>query len=374
MRSLGGSVVACLVAVLGCAGEESGTYVTSGPRGAADDRDATVSDRPQPMGGGGAEPDGDAGTGNSTITGTPIVADAGTSPTNEPNGVFTFGSGEVYLAGTLSEGACYLDAIALVEAPNRGAVGFDCYFDERIAVIDPTRSVLLYMNVFEDVLREFHCDDPCVWDEMDEMDGMYPSEPLRNDTILPTPPCDPETNRLTNFLVGPDGSRIHRCLTDGTWYDVDGNIRYEGSLSLLYLGANDYAFAGTHVVDLATGDEIPIVGLPTTDLLTTRASQDGFLVAFTGPTFDDMPELWEVATDGSAAMVGVYPLQPAGQSTRFGAALDGSGALYQMSSTIDVVFEDTIIRRTVDGDSEVVYSEADLPVVKIHISDLVTDP
>lgn len=371
MRSMGGCVVACMIAVLGCAGEESGTYVTSDPRGAGHDYDATAPDLRGSERRGTIGPDGGADAGSHTLTGIPIVADAGASAANEPDGTFTFGSGEVYLAGTLSEGACYLDAIALVEAPNRGLVGFDCYFDERIAVIDPIRSVLLYMNVFEDVLREFRCDDPCVWDEVS---GTYPTEPLRNDPILPTSPCDPETNRLTHFLVGPDGSRVHRCFAEEIWYDADGDMRYAGSLNLLHLGANDYAFAGTHIVDLATGDEIPITGLPATDLLATRASEDGFLVAFTSPTFDDMPELWEVATDGSAVMVGVYPLQPEKQTTRFGAELDGSGALYQMSSTIGVAFEDTIVRRSVDGDSEVIYTEADLPIVQIHISDLVTDP
>ena len=57
---------------------------------------------------------------------------------------------------------------------------------------------------------------------------------------------------------------------------------------------------------------------------------------------------------------------------RQGSSIDG-GALLQIASG-PMVLEDTIVRRQVQGSSQVVYDEATMPLVKIHISYLITGP
>jgi hypothetical protein len=79
------------------------------------------------------------------------------------NGVISIASdilnpGDVYLDGTLTEGACYRDALTHWSDPNSACTGFGCYFDGRGAVIRPSDGRMLYMNTFENVIREFHAD------------------------------------------------------------------------------------------------------------------------------------------------------------------------------------------------------------------------
>jgi hypothetical protein len=73
-----------------------------------------------------------------------------------------FDPSEVYLSGTLAEGTCELDAVAHWSCPNVAAVGFDCNFDGNAvtmsAYVRPTDGRIVYANMFEDVIREFHCD------------------------------------------------------------------------------------------------------------------------------------------------------------------------------------------------------------------------
>lgn len=112
------------------------------------------------------------------------------TPIDDPVARGELDSGEVYLAGTLSEGACYRDAIAHPARPHVAVVGFACYFNQQGAMLTPD-GTLLYVNTFEDVLREFSCDGCPTWTASDP----YPSDPLVNDTVLPTPPCDPSSRR-----------------------------------------------------------------------------------------------------------------------------------------------------------------------------------
>ncbi|WP_437600732.1 hypothetical protein WMF28_04080 [Sorangium sp. So ce590] len=65
---------------------------------------------------------------------------------------------QVYLAGTLHEGICGQDAVVHRGSPGSAAVGFDCDVNERSAQSLPAGGRLLYINVFEDLLREFRCD------------------------------------------------------------------------------------------------------------------------------------------------------------------------------------------------------------------------
>ena len=53
--------------------------------------------------------------------------------------------------------------------------------------------------------------------------------------------------------------------------------------------------------------------------------------------------------------------------------LDKSGAFFQIGRG-QGDFEDIIVRRDMQGGSEVVYTETTTPLVKIHISGLITGP
>jgi hypothetical protein len=274
---------------------------------------------------------------------------------------------EVYIAGTLSEGACYLDALAHWSTPNDAVAGFDCYFDERGAKIRPTDGRLLYSNTFEGLLREFHC-DTCPIDSTSE----YPDNPLGNDFVLATPACDPDESTSLGHLVSPDGAIAYRCngFLD-TWYDERGAVVYDGAEPLLHLGHDGLALTTNSVLSLSTGAVVPIVGLPAGNPVTIRAdSEDGFRVVMT----TEQPELWHVSATGAATSLGIYPPIPAGYSPYgFIAALDGCGVLFQQGSGLEV-FEDVILRRELGGTTDVVYTEATNPLVKLHISALVTGP
>ncbi|KYF96700.1 hypothetical protein BE17_31850 [Sorangium cellulosum] len=283
---------------------------------------------------------------------------------------------QVYLAGTLSEGSCGRDALTHWSSPGSAVVGFDCSVDERSARIRSTDGRLLYTNVFEDLLREFRCDD-CPF-----RGGDYPAAPLDNDTVLRTPPCTQGLDPLSGFLVSPAGAVLHRCRSDAaTWYDESGRVAYaDPEDPLLHLGYGDLALAARSVVRLATSASLPIAGLPEDRLLhTVRArAPDSFLLVLESehPTDDGgSQELWEVDGDGAATRLGAFPPLPAGamQVSAYTSKLDGCGALLQFGGGPGVL-EDVIVRRHIDGASEVVYTEATAPLVKIHVSALVTGP
>ncbi|WP_438024275.1 hypothetical protein [Sorangium sp. So ce233] len=283
---------------------------------------------------------------------------------------------QVYLAGTLSEGSCGRDAVAHWSSPGSAVVGFHCHVDERSARIRPSDGRLLYTNVFEDLLREFRCDD-CPFRGND-----YPAAPLDNDPVLHTPPCADGLAPLTGFLVSPAGAVLYRCRSDdATWYDESGRVAYaDPEDPLLHLGHGDLALAARSVVHLATSTSLPITGLPGDRLLhTVRArAPDSFLLVLESerPTDDgSSQELWQVDGDGAATRLGAFPPLPPGavHVSAYTSKLDGCGALLQFGGGTGVL-EDVIVRRHIGGVSEVVYTEAADPLVKIHVSSLFTGP
>ncbi|MGK3999935.1 hypothetical protein [Sorangium sp. So ce1024] len=283
---------------------------------------------------------------------------------------------QVYLAGTLLEGACGRDALAHWSSPESAVVGFHCHVDERSARIRPTDGRLLYTNVFEDLLREFHCDD-CPF-----RGNGYPDAPLDNDPVLLTPRCADGLAPSDGFLVSPAGAVLYRCRSDtATWYDERGRVAYANPEDpLLHLGHGDLALAARSVVHLATSTSTPITGLPEGRLLhTVRArAPDRFLLVLEAerPAEDGgSQELWEVDGDGAAARLGAFPPLPAGavHVSAYTSKLDGCGALLQFGGGPGLL-EDIIVRRDIGGASEVVYTEAIEPLVKIHVSALVTGP
>jgi hypothetical protein len=162
------------------------------------------------------------------------------------------------------------------------------------------------------------------------------------------------------------------------WYDESGALVYNGAGDkLLHLGFGDQALTMSHIVDLASMSAVTITGLPGVPILTERAlSPDNFWVVLStsGPGQSDAEELWQIDAMGVAVKVGAYPPAPAGYTVdATSSRLDGSGKLFQIAHANNA-FVDVIFRREVGGTTDLVYTEATQPLVKIHISALLTGP
>ncbi len=316
--------------------------------------------------------------GHALDAGTPPTLDAGSPPTLDAGtgaGTDLLDPNEVYLAGTLSEGACYRDALAPVLSPNTASAGFDCYFDERSGVVNPTTKRLLYTNTFEGVIREYHCDDCAV-----SPNAPYPQNVLANDTPR-TAPC-PSTmmgDLVTGFFVSPDGAVFHRCTYSyATWRDETGAAVFDSANdSVSAWGRGEVLVSDglglKRVVSLTDGTQLAVTGLPAGhQVLTTRWKEpNAFRVAVHSNGSDFLYEL-DVLT-GHATKLGEYPASPnlrAYESAR----LDPAGRLYAFGGKSAPSFSDVVIRRSTDGENAIVYDEDTWPLVRIHISALVTGP
>ena len=286
--------------------------------------------------------------------------------------------GEVYLAGTLSEGACYRSALAHWSCPNAAVAGFDCYFEGNAtggtrptSYVRPTDGRLIYTNsATESFIREFHCDN-CPYNASKG----YPQTPLANDTILPK---DCELDQVyAGFFVSPTGVVLYYCPATRTWRDNGGQYTYvESNDPLLHLGYGNLALTAARIVDLGSGNAVPIVGFGgAQSAVAIRAVRpDKFWVAQALDTLGQRVDLWEIDGAGMSRRVLEYAAAPA-YATRLDrlGRLDKNGAFFQIGRG-QGTFEDIIVRRDMQGSSAVVYTEATNPVVKIHISGLITGP
>ena len=87
----------------------------------------------------------------------------------------------------------------------------------------------------------------------------------------------------------------------------------------------------------------------------------------------EQPALFHVGVDGNLSKLGIYPVAPDGYNPLNTARIDGCGALLQFASGPET-FEDAIIRRDTDFNSDVVYTESYEPLIRLHISNLITAP
>lgn len=304
---------------------------------------------------------GDAGIPPRPDGGVDAGFDAGL-PRDGGAGSDVFDPGEVYLAGTLQEGACYRDAIAHLSTPNVASAGFDCYFNERSAVIRPTDGRLVYSNVSDNKIRVFQCDN-CPYT------GTYASAPQTNDPVIPAT-C-PNNVRAGSFLVSPEGDLFYSCA--GAWFDTTGTQRFTtGTDTVFALGTGGWVITNTRVFNMRNNATSVLSGLPGGPFLSPLAVRwdgtDAFFVAFTN-------ELWRVAVStGTGTRVGTFPPYPPNHMAGGEARLDRSGRLYHEARDTSVSFRDAVVRCTVGLTCEVVYTEATNPLVKIHISSLVTGP
>jgi hypothetical protein len=169
-----------------------------------------------------------------------------------------------------------------------------------------------------------------------------------------------------------------------TWHDSSGNVVYQDpSDTLVHLGFGGLALTETAVVNLSTQSVVPIVGLPEYPVLARRAvAPDAFwLLVDPSPgwidntAYVDWPsELWRVDASGVAVLEGVYPPLPTKLWKPWSIQLDACGALLEIRSGPEETVVDKIVRRELNGASEIVYTESTKPAVQLHISYLVTGP
>ena len=269
----------------------------------------------------------------------------------------------VYLAGTLTEGSCGRTAIAKVESPNEALVGFGCL--DRPGIIDPATGHLLYWTN-SGQLREFQCDNGCAfWSD----DDTYPYDPARNDPEVSLSVCS-DGKEAKAIRIAPDGFRLFRC-GEIEWHDENGALVYLGDLD--ELGPGLIGLVRSDAIDLMSGRPLGrFPGKPES----ARATETGFLALITKTTIEDhlgLPELWELSLDGHVEKLGSFPPAAQDEARIIGGILDGAGRLY-MQSTSDSGRTDIVERLTITGEREIVYTEADDPVVKLHADYLVTGP
>jgi hypothetical protein len=269
----------------------------------------------------------------------------------------------VYLEGTLSEGACYRDALVFPAAPDDYVTGFGCYAGE--GMIRPTDGRFLYTDYLggTDVGLAFTVDAVAT--------TAYPSAPSSNDLPIATPGCG--VWRLDTFR---DGTLAWRCYNSGT------ELRIGDGSTTLTLPGTAYAFGAGRAVLAADGGGLAIVdldgkvavtGLPSfTSVAAARSTPNGFLAALvSGSGTPATYSLFDIAGDGTAAARGAYQL--GSSSMRGGCVLEPAGAMVCFTDDPSKVFHDTITRFSTIDPPTLVYDE-DLHTVKIHISYLVTGP
>jgi hypothetical protein len=274
---------------------------------------------------------------------------------------------EVYLIGTLTEGSCGQDALTHWSNPNLALTGFGCYNRADAAVIRPSDGALLISDTIAGV-TVFH-EDACVT----RKEGWFGdgSNPLANDGQLATP-CALSTSFVGSSLeLAPSGKAAYWC--GAAWFSSSGGLLYSGSADVLaYDGARLLTRDG--VFDIATQTQQRLVDLPEAPVLTARVVSDGFWLVLQGEPSDGAT-LWHVAHDGRAEQVADYPSPPARANLGYSARVAGDGTLFQLATNLeDGALRDLIVRRSLFGGSEIVYDEADAPLVRIHVSGLVTGP
>lgn len=392
-----GAGVVCLLAALlpgGC-GNERPPYVDNVKASAGGSVGDNDDDEPVAGGGNGDDDEPVAGAGKSSSATAGKAGKGGTTSKGGSSGnggssgvsgisgapplpdgkVFALHASNIYLWGTLVEGSAGWEAIANHLDPNVYLVGFNGA-DNRSGTF--SGDTLVYQS--HDVTRKFAPDG--AWTRPAGQIA-YPTRPEEDDPIVETPGCDAGSAPLFNA----EGRMIYICYVDGdyAWFDGGEKLfvaKSPDTTTLLALGAGNVVLGkwpGFYTLDLTAPETKHPVTAITNPHITIRGHGDGFRVV---ENDDNVGVLWQVSPDGSAEKLGVYPDVPPGISPTFlsgnpkGSVIGPDDALYTMSyhNLVDGPQGDVIVRRTIEGVSEIVYDEVDAPRLKIHISALVTGP
>ncbi|MGE6757793.1 hypothetical protein ACQKGO_07290 [Corallococcus interemptor] len=275
---------------------------------------------------------------------------------------------DVLIWGTLSEGACYRDAIASVLSPSRVQVGFGCGAGRPDATVSPSgRIYYVDDGMGPNRLRVF------VPDGFPIKDGArtYPDEGFKNDPVVPTPGCPADVGIRTFVMQAGTGSIIYNCTEDKAgwrYYDSNGAVVTDQQYPVAWNAENyllirgDYGTASVQAPDRTT--VLPVVGLPDRwAYIDARADSTGFRMALTDSSSTGRQQLWHISNQGQATLVGTYGAYP--EHTSYfgggGGVLDNAGALVAQSSR-DVSTVDLVVRRTPDGaPGVIIYAEDESP-------------
>lgn len=276
---------------------------------------------------------------------------------------------DVFLWGTLMEGACYLDAISNVMTPERVQVGFDCDTngfqfhgvlapDGRVRYVDWGLKPRRIRTFIPDAFTH------------DKDGGHYPSNGNDNDPILPAPGCDASADIASFILQAGTGEVAYSCGAYGPgtkYYNLAGAVVQPGPYRLLSWNASDVMLVRDDFDSISvmspSRSVLGIQGLELTGdiLMDVRAHATGFLVAVRVP--DQAGQLWHISNEGTATLLTNYGGLPPGAYTNPWGVLDSTGALFQTGGSVGYS-GDVILRRPADGSTAtVVYAESNAPEI-----------
>jgi hypothetical protein len=288
---------------------------------------------------------------------------------------------EVYLWGTLEEGRADVDALANVNDGNRYLLGFHSASSSGASFLGNN---LVYGQIDSMSMNRLFEPD-LAWTGPFELSD-YPSDPTRNDPIVPTPACtEGASGRGADFVrVSPEGRAIYQCGAPQSraWYEDNQEVYSGVPLGLIAFGKGSLAIAhnyGIFLLDISAPEGAHELTDIVNEEITIRSHGDGFRIVEGDPANEKAATLWQVDPDGTTTKLGDYPATPPGTVPTNPHWAWGTGALTPDDALIQIASrpamgEDVIIKRTLDGGSEIVYDEADEPAVLIHGSELVTGP
>ncbi|RKH47870.1 hypothetical protein D7X12_01300 [Corallococcus sicarius] len=273
---------------------------------------------------------------------------------------------DVLIWGTLSEGACYQDAISSVLTPARAQVGFGCYGSGRgNATVSPTGRIH-YINE-EKTPQRVVVFVPDSF-KIEGRTRSYPSNGNENDTRLPAPACGIAEDVGAFVMQAGTGAIAYTCGSGGgtnIYYNVAGEVVSSGQRLMAWNASNHLLARGPSSLEflVLTPERIvlPVTGLPAFHtFIDARAHATGFRMALSQAA--TVQQLWHIGHDGVATLEGTYGTFPEDvYSGEFG-LLDGAGALYTPSGRRDKAFVDVIVRRSLDGaPGTTVYAEDSAP-------------
>jgi hypothetical protein len=274
---------------------------------------------------------------------------------------------DILIWGTLSEGACYLDAVAPVTRPYAPQIGFDCYsnwaYFTTPAVSDP-KGTFVYVDGGRTPHRPASfVPDSWTWDDTLQM-WQYPSSGNQNDPWMPATACV-STDDVDDFVLQEaTGAYAYACaLAPTDWHDASGAALVSGAK--LYAWNQSDVLLGTdgngaswYVWDAGTRQQHAVTGLPAgASVADARANQGGFWMALV-PSSGGAGQLWSISGGGGATKVTDYGPTPANAPTGHWGVLDAKGAIY----THTAASNDVVVRYPPDGSQgTIIYQESDAP-------------
>ena len=309
---------------------------------------------------------GGAGTGGADTSGN-SDASAGAGNAAATGSLSELNPNDVYLLGQLN--AIYgWHALAHYSTPNTYAVAFPDQFDQfNLQIVG---SKLYYVDHSDFQLWQFEPDQVLSNVLVDQ----YPTNMKDNDVLIDTPPCNTTGGGLSNFTAGPEGNFVYVCFQGGNWYEAGEAVyRPDTGEYLLALGYDHLAlFTGSNyiIADLMKRESHPIDNISIiSNVRTVRAIPGGFLVILKNDSAQF--ELWEVHADGTDVLKGTYPPLPDGiEDAYLDERMTADGTRYHFGTANS---GDVLLRSTIDGLNDIVYSE-ESSLVKVRVAELVTGP